>query len=332
MGSLNAIIPGQLYLGDVGAASSSTIISQYNITHILSVCNEFGDSTGPKHLVVYVHDSHFENLLIELPRMNNFISKAIQENGCVLVHCQMGMSRSATCVIAYIMKTRELGLSEAIRFVKDCRPVIRPNDGFLRQLEVFEACACDPTPSHPAYISWKDTHDKAIREYKTKVVNIVPILPGQLYFSSGFPRLKDDAIALLDEHSITHLFTIAPSEAYETNVGDRVFCQISMANQQEKLLVSLPEAVEFLHEAIEKGGTVLVHSVVISRGAMVCISYFMKVKGMTKEEALEAVQGPIPLFTLTTYLKEHLDLYEETGFHPTRDHPAVVRWMKRNAD
>lgn len=45
----------------------------------------------------------------------------------------VGVSRSATCVIAYLMIAKRMSASEAIRTVR-LRREIRPNDGFLQQL------------------------------------------------------------------------------------------------------------------------------------------------------------------------------------------------------
>ena len=53
--------------------------------------------------------------------------------GRILVHCAVGVSRSATLVLAYLMLYHRLTLVEAIKKVKDHRGII-PNRGFLRQL------------------------------------------------------------------------------------------------------------------------------------------------------------------------------------------------------
>lgn len=53
--------------------------------------------------------------------------------GKVLVHCYVGMSRSATCVLAYLMITRKMSAAEAIRTVRMHRD-INPNEGFIQQL------------------------------------------------------------------------------------------------------------------------------------------------------------------------------------------------------
>jgi dual specificity phosphatase 12 len=48
----------------------------------------------------------------------------VKRNGGVLVHCQAGMSRSATIVAAYLMKTLKLSVDEALDMIRAVRPVI----------------------------------------------------------------------------------------------------------------------------------------------------------------------------------------------------------------
>lgn len=62
--------------------------------------------------------------------------------GKILVHCAVGLSRSATLVLAYLMIRQNMTLVEAIRTVKDHRGVI-PNRGFLRQLNGLDGILRD---------------------------------------------------------------------------------------------------------------------------------------------------------------------------------------------
>ena len=50
----------------------------------------------------------------------------------------MGMSRSATSVIMYIMRIFSMSLDDALEFVKTQRLATDPNDGFLEQLRLFK--------------------------------------------------------------------------------------------------------------------------------------------------------------------------------------------------
>lgn len=56
----------------------------------------------------------------------------------MLVHCKMGISRSASVVIAYVMKAYGWDLRQALDFVKTRRSCIKPNSGFLKQLETYQ--------------------------------------------------------------------------------------------------------------------------------------------------------------------------------------------------
>ena len=56
----------------------------------------------------------------------------------ILVHCAMGMSRSATATIMYLMRKFSLSLDEAHEFCKAQRQKTEPNDGFVEQLKAFE--------------------------------------------------------------------------------------------------------------------------------------------------------------------------------------------------
>lgn len=57
--------------------------------------------------------------------------------GRVLVHCAMGISRSATLVLAFLMIYENMTLVEAIQTVQAHRNIC-PNSGFLRQLQVLD--------------------------------------------------------------------------------------------------------------------------------------------------------------------------------------------------
>ena len=76
------------------------LLAQHKITHIVSILEDW-PSNGPQHFVIHLDDEKTENLLVHLPRVCDFIDQARASGGIVLVHCFAGISRSASCVIAY---------------------------------------------------------------------------------------------------------------------------------------------------------------------------------------------------------------------------------------
>jgi hypothetical protein len=59
-------------------------------------------------------------------------------DGAVLVHCVAGVSRSASCVIAFLVKHDGVSLREAVETVRRARPAAMPNVGFWRALCALE--------------------------------------------------------------------------------------------------------------------------------------------------------------------------------------------------
>ena len=60
----------------------------------------------------------------------NFIYNNLKTTN-VLVHCYAGVSRSASLVLAFLMKHHKLSLKDAFRKVKSVRTQIDPNEGFI---------------------------------------------------------------------------------------------------------------------------------------------------------------------------------------------------------
>jgi len=69
-------------------------------------------------------------------RTTDFIHSSVRGGGLVVVNCYMGLSRSASCVLAYLITKQDMSLNKALDYVKISRKV-RPNEGFLKQLKVL---------------------------------------------------------------------------------------------------------------------------------------------------------------------------------------------------
>ncbi|XP_075281820.1 protein phosphatase Slingshot homolog 3 isoform X2 [Opisthocomus hoazin] len=129
-----------LYLGSEWNAANLEELQQNRVTHILNVAREI-DNFFPAlftYMNVRVYDEEAAQLL---PHWNDtflFLSRVRAAGGRALVHCRMGLSRSAATVLAYAMKEFGWSLERALRHVRHCRPGVLPNPGFMRQLDFYQ--------------------------------------------------------------------------------------------------------------------------------------------------------------------------------------------------
>ena len=114
-----------------------------NITHILNVTSEV-ESCFPKKFVykqVPLQDMPSFNIMQYLDECLDFIDKARGlkgDEGVVLVHCYYGASRSASIVIAYLIRHERMRYKEALDYLQILRPGTKPNEGFQKQLKEYE--------------------------------------------------------------------------------------------------------------------------------------------------------------------------------------------------
>lgn len=80
--------------------------------------------------------------MLHLDEGVDFIKTAITKEEPVLVHCNAGVSRSASFVIAYFIREEGMTFREALTHVVTRRPSVMPNLGFQKQLEqYYKVCA-----------------------------------------------------------------------------------------------------------------------------------------------------------------------------------------------
>ena len=69
----------------------------------------------------------------------------------------MGKSRSATVCIAYMLHQQPGALTpqSALEILRQARPLCEPNDGFMKQLELYHEMGCpDDVKDNPVYQRW----------------------------------------------------------------------------------------------------------------------------------------------------------------------------------
>eukprot|EP01056_Protomagalhaensia_sp_Gyna25_P001931 Protomagalhaensia_sp_Gyna_25__1930@NODE_2024_length_1339_cov_10_830769_g1669_i0_p1_GENE_NODE_2024_length_1339_cov_10_830769_g1669_i0NODE_2024_length_1339_cov_10_830769_g1669_i0_p1_ORF_typecomplete_len386_score38_96DSPc/PF00782_20/8e32CDKN3/PF05706_12/0_00053Init_tRNA_PT/PF04179_12/0_071PTPlike_phytase/PF14566_6/0_16Y_phosphatase2/PF03162_13/0_51_NODE_2024_length_1339_cov_10_830769_g1669_i0261183 len=122
----------------LGGLSSTTpgFLEEHHIRAVVSCCNDMDYGVPPVPITQFrvpVEDISNEPILDYMDDACDFISQHLGLGG-VLVHCRSGVSRSATIVIGFLMKTLRLSLNDSFMLVLSRRSCICPNIGFMKQL------------------------------------------------------------------------------------------------------------------------------------------------------------------------------------------------------
>ncbi|WWC87495.1 uncharacterized protein L201_002385 [Kwoniella dendrophila CBS 6074] len=152
-----------LYLGNLEHAGNAAMLEALNVTHVVSV----GESLiNPNDMMDFHHSVNEGNTLAQAAREGKisvldltdvrddgndplrpviaracaWIEAARREGGTVLVHCRVGVSRSASIVIAYMMQFERMGLMDAYMMCRARRlnVLIQPNLRFFHELFGWE--------------------------------------------------------------------------------------------------------------------------------------------------------------------------------------------------
>jgi hypothetical protein len=127
-----------LYLGNAEFASDLDLLKGLGVTHIVNSAKEVPDYFKGDFNFQYLHlmlnDIPEENISRFFEVSRNFIAEALDNGGVVLVHCWAGVSRSVTVVIYYLTKTYGISVKEALKIIRERRPIANPNVGFIKQL------------------------------------------------------------------------------------------------------------------------------------------------------------------------------------------------------
>ncbi|KAE8317008.1 dual specificity phosphatase [Aspergillus transmontanensis] len=210
---MREIIPG-LVLGNVESSHKYDMLRENGINAIVSLTNaRWAWWRGPtrragipehRHKWVQCVDSSTQDLLVYMSDICDFIEQMAppalrasstlpgeQEHvlggeslnarpGAVLVHCDMGISRSPTVIIAYLMRKYGIDREDALTFVQS-KQKVKPSANFTRQLQIWEQVG---------YQVWENDE------------RTIPKAPYQAFL--------DDRAALLKEKGLTGNEPLAP--------------------------------------------------------------------------------------------------------------------------
>ncbi|CAF1155521.1 unnamed protein product [Rotaria magnacalcarata] len=137
----SVVIDDFLYHGNLGHASNIGLLNQLGIRHIVNVCDCRLDKTiVEKYNVLWInlYDELQADIKKYFDATNEFLYNCKRKNEKVLVHCQMGISRSSTIVLAYLMKYHHDSLFKAYDYLLERRRMATPNMSFFLQLIRYE--------------------------------------------------------------------------------------------------------------------------------------------------------------------------------------------------
>ena len=139
----------RLYLGDRHDAKDRSLLRSLKITAVLNCTpprdesstgcpNFFEKEPTMRYRRVPIFDTQAEDASGHFDGACDFVASRLHHGG-VLVHCNRGVSRSATFVVAHLMTSAGLSVDGALDLVRETRPSAAPNDAFLAQLRALEA-------------------------------------------------------------------------------------------------------------------------------------------------------------------------------------------------
>ncbi|XP_062289599.1 protein phosphatase Slingshot homolog 2b [Scomber scombrus] len=154
-----------VFLGSEWNASNLDELQKSGVQYILNVTREI-DNFFPgvfEYHNIRVYDEEATDLLAYWNETYKFISRAKKAGSKCLVHCKMGISRSAATVIAYAMKEYGWDLKKAFDYVKERRTVTKPNPSFMRQLEEYQGILLASKQRHNKL--WRSHSDSDLSEH-----------------------------------------------------------------------------------------------------------------------------------------------------------------------
>ncbi|XP_074078004.1 serine/threonine/tyrosine-interacting-like protein 2 [Macrotis lagotis] len=131
-----------VFIAEKSVAVNKGRLKRLGVTHILNAAHGTGVYTGPdfyngmeiQYLGIEVDDFPEVDIAQHFRKAAEFLDEALLTyKGKILVSSEMGISRSAVLVVAYLMIFHHMTILEALMTVRKKR-AIYPNDGFLKQL------------------------------------------------------------------------------------------------------------------------------------------------------------------------------------------------------
>ncbi|NXW49607.1 STYL1 protein, partial [Nyctiprogne leucopyga] len=133
------ILPAKLYMGNFKQACDQQIQKDLKIKAQVNISEQPSTlfAEGSNYLHISVPDSLEADLFSSFATICHFIDIQL-DDGAVLVFSSLGISRSSTVTMAYLMHLYQFSLKRAWDYVLKCKTNMRPHRGFVKQLSDWE--------------------------------------------------------------------------------------------------------------------------------------------------------------------------------------------------
>lgn len=134
---------GHVYLGNLNNAESYPTLRNHGITHVLNCAAYKGRRSysgtpypglGIDYVEIFADDVEGYDITQHFTAAFRYLDRVKQAGGTALVHCAMGINRSAAICAGYLLDHLGMPLIQAIRLLKDKRRVVLTNNSFVCQL------------------------------------------------------------------------------------------------------------------------------------------------------------------------------------------------------
>lgn len=139
------VLPGLWIGGWTALNNDAEELRRHKVTHVVSVMSTEQRTELPSfirghhHITADDKEDAAADLSVHFPAVCRFVDAARSEpRGCVYIHCGIGVSRAPTVTASYIMWKLGLPAAAALDVIRQARPKIRPNLGFVKQLRQWE--------------------------------------------------------------------------------------------------------------------------------------------------------------------------------------------------
>jgi len=135
-----SFVEENLYIGSRRGARDKALLEAYGIKRIIQIQDDTIEPFFPgefEYLCYGFLDDEVYDITSILPETLAFIKRAQDANESVLVHCNCGVSRSASVVLSYLRAKYDLSYEEALGRLVKARACVGPNDFFEEKLKAY---------------------------------------------------------------------------------------------------------------------------------------------------------------------------------------------------